>query len=126
MIVIPALHKVTVQHSKHEQAIIASVIPASQRSDASKADLRRYLRIFYGFDELPSVIEEVGYLMGLRGFKGILDGPSFGNDVLRIEVSGPTGLHLTIVDLPGMISVANEEQKRTSRRIRMLGFSPIE
>lgn len=58
MIVIPALHKVTVQHSKHEQAIIASVIPASQRSDASKADLRRYLRILYGFDELPSVLME--------------------------------------------------------------------
>ena len=102
--------EIILQHSKHEQAIVATVIPASQRSDASKADLRRYLRILDGFDELPSVIEEVGYLMGLRGFKGILDGPSFGNDVLRIEVSGPTGLHLTVVDLPGMISVANEEQ----------------
>ena len=48
--------------------------------------------------------------MGIRGFKDIREGPAFGQDVLRIEVSGPIGLHLTVVDLPGMISVANEEQ----------------
>lgn len=29
---------------------------------------------------------------------------------LRIEVTGPIGLHLSVVDLPGLISVANEEQ----------------
>ena len=28
--------------------------------------------------------------------------------VLRIEVTGPVGLHLTVVDLPGLISVATK------------------
>ena len=48
--------------------------------------------------------------MGIRGFGDIQEGPAFAEDVLRIEVSGPVGLHLTVVDLPGLISVANEEQ----------------
>ena len=40
------------------------------------------------------------------------DGLSFGEDVLRIEVIGNTGLYLTVVDLPGLISVASEEQTK--------------
>jgi len=59
--------------------------------------------------KLPSAIAEVGSMMGIRGFKDIATGPAFGEDVLRIEVSGPVGLHLTVVDLPGQIFVANEE-----------------
>ena len=32
------------------------------------------------------------------------------SDVLRIKVTAPVGLHLTVVDLPGLTSVANNEQ----------------
>lgn len=38
------------------------------------------------------------------------EGPAFAADVLRIEVVGNTGLHLTVVDLPGLIAVENDEQ----------------
>ena len=48
--------------------------------------------------------------MGLRGYGTNTTGPSFVEDVLRIKFSGPTGLHLSIVDLPGLISTASEEQ----------------
>jgi GTPase SAR1 family protein len=102
--------EIILQHSTDEQVIIATIIPAKENSDAKKAKLRDYSRRLASFDELPSTIEDVGYLMGIRGFKNLTEGPAFGQDVLRIEVSGPTGLHLTVVDLPGMISVANEEQ----------------
>jgi hypothetical protein len=37
-------------------------------------------------------------------------GPAFGHDVLRIRFCGNTGLNLTIVDLPGIIQVPNDEQ----------------
>ena len=47
--------------------------------------------------------------MGIRGFEDVQEGPAFTSDVLRIEVTGPVGLHLTVVDLPGLISVANDE-----------------
>ncbi|KAK7701998.1 hypothetical protein SLS57_011513 [Botryosphaeria dothidea] len=49
-------------------------------------------------------------MMRLRGADGVMEGPSFSADILRIEVVGRTGLHLTIVDLPGLISVSNDEQ----------------
>jgi len=47
--------------------------------------------------------------MGIRAFKDISYGPAFGQDVLRIEVSGSIALHLTVVDLPSLILVANED-----------------
>jgi hypothetical protein len=48
--------------------------------------------------------------MGLRGFTDSHDDNAFASDALRIEISGPIGLHLSVVDLPGLISVSNEEQ----------------
>ncbi|GKT40206.1 interferon-induced GTP-binding protein Mx3 [Colletotrichum spaethianum] len=60
--------------------------------------------------DLPAAIEEVSKLMGIRGFTGSLSDAAFASDALRIEVTGPTGLQLSVVDLPGLISVSNEEQ----------------
>ncbi len=59
--------------------------------------------------ELPGVIEEVGKKLGIRGFGLVETGPAFVEDVLCIKVPGPVVLHLTVVDLPGLICVANEE-----------------
>ncbi|KAH8804419.1 interferon-induced GTP-binding protein Mx2 [Xylogone sp. PMI_703] len=102
--------EIILQHTNSEQTIVASILPHLSRSSSSKEELRQYRRQFESFDELPLVIEEAGFLMGIRGFRDLTQGPAFGEDVLRIEVCGPSGLHLTVVDLPGLISVANEEQ----------------
>ncbi|KAH0182833.1 hypothetical protein KCV03_g10155, partial [Aureobasidium melanogenum] len=59
---------------------------------------------------LPHVICDAGELMGVRGFGKVTTGPSFSGDLLKIRISGPVGLHLSIVDLPGIILVPNEEQ----------------
>jgi len=72
--------------------------------------LRTYRRQLQEFDELLVAIAKAGSLMGIRGFGDVKEGPAFVEDVLRIEVLGPVGLHLTVVDLPGLISVANEAQ----------------
>jgi hypothetical protein len=48
--------------------------------------------------------------MGLRSYGTAQTGPAFGQDVLRIKFCGNTGLNLTIVDLPGIIQVPNDEQ----------------
>lgn len=45
-----------------------------------------------------------------RGYGSNLEGPAFAEDVLRIKVTGAVGLHLSIVDLPGLIAVASEVQ----------------
>ncbi|OHE92329.1 vacuolar sorting protein VPS1 [Colletotrichum orchidophilum] len=62
--------------------------------------------------DLPVAIEEASKLMGIRGFTDSPDDAAFASDALRIEVTGPTGLQLSIVDLPGLISVSNEEQSQ--------------
>ncbi|OAA34476.1 Dynamin, GTPase domain protein [Beauveria brongniartii RCEF 3172] len=48
--------------------------------------------------------------MGVRGYTDNENACAFASDALRIEITGPIGLHLSVVDLPGIISVANEEQ----------------
>ena len=109
--------EIILQHSTSKQTITASIIPSSSRSDSFKSTLRSYRRELKGLNELPVAIAEAGSLMGVRGFNDAKEGPAFAEDVLRIEVLGPVGLHLTVVDLPGLISVANEEQTEDDVKI---------
>ncbi|KAK2759881.1 hypothetical protein FQN54_002615 [Arachnomyces sp. PD_36] len=102
--------EIILQHADCERTITATIIPHQSRADSIKEKLRGYKRQFESFTELPIAIEEAGTLMGIRGFEGQTEGPAFAEDILRIEVSGRLGLHLTVVDLPGLISVPNEEQ----------------
>ncbi|KAK4966456.1 hypothetical protein LTR42_011621 [Elasticomyces elasticus] len=102
--------EIILSHTEGPTSVSAEIIPHHNRSDASKIELCKYRREMAQFSELPDVIEEVGRTLGIRGSGLVETGPAFVEDVLRIKVSGPTGLHLTVVDLPGLISVTNEEQ----------------
>lgn len=68
-----------------------------------------------GFSDLPRVIQEASKLMGVSDCTDSdVDSTAFTADLLRLEVIGNTGLHLTVVDLPGLISVSeNVEDMRT-------------
>ncbi|KAL6245378.1 hypothetical protein RBB50_007377 [Rhinocladiella similis] len=70
-----------------------------------------------GFEDPPVGTEDDGRLLGIRGAQSG-DGPAFTSDLLHIEVRGPVGLHLSIVDVPGLISVSNE--KRTEDDVEMV------
>lgn len=111
--------EIILQHTALKRTITATILPHSSRTGTSKDAFRSYRQVLEDFHELPQVIAEVGALMGIRGFGGLTDGPAFTADVLRIEVTGNTGLHLTVVDLPGLIAVANEEQ--TEDDVRLVG-----
>ncbi|KAK9790466.1 putative GED domain-containing protein [Seiridium cardinale] len=103
--------EIILRHSSGEQQIIATIQPHGSRDSDMQESLRAYHRIISNLSELPSVIREVSTLMRIRGYgNDNQSGDAFAPDTLRIEVSGPTGLHLTVVDLPGLISVSNEEQ----------------
>jgi hypothetical protein len=101
--------EILLEHSSEEETINASIIPSPDRTEEERRSLVNYRRNLQSFEDLPTVIEEVSRLMGIRGAHSEA-GPAFGADVLRIEVHGPVGLHLSIVDVPGLISVPNEEQ----------------
>ncbi|KFX96517.1 hypothetical protein O988_05265 [Pseudogymnoascus sp. VKM F-3808] len=101
--------EIILRHSTETSRITATIIPTSARSEPDKVLLRAYRKELDDFTELPDVILEAATLMRIRGY-GVNEGPAFAADVLRIEVVGNTGLHLTVVDLPGLIAVENDQQ----------------
>jgi GTPase SAR1 family protein len=110
--------EIILHHHEEISKITATVIPHTSRSKAQRDRFNTFHQVLDDFSELPRVISEAGILMQLRGL-GADDGPSFGEDVLRIEVTGNTGLHLTVVDLPGLISVSSEQQ--TEEDVELVG-----
>ncbi|KAK0838829.1 hypothetical protein LTS02_017658 [Friedmanniomyces endolithicus] len=102
--------EVILEHAEGVKAISATIIRHPSRHDTWKASLQAYQRTINGFKELPEVIVKAGVLMGIRGSGDNHEGPSFAKDVHRIKVTAPCGLHLNIVDSPGLISNVSEEQ----------------
>ncbi|KAJ9133186.1 Interferon-induced GTP-binding protein Mx-like protein [Pleurostoma richardsiae] len=102
--------EIILRHSSEPLRLSASIHPSTRRSPEAQEPLRGYRRELSDMSELPSVINDSAALMGIRGHGPNENANAFAHDVLRIEIVGPVGLHLTIVDLPGLISVANDEQ----------------
>lgn len=91
--------------------MIASIIPDTSRGYVNSQRLRHYKRSLSGYAELSGVIEDVSKLMGLKTYSDNDDNaPAFVADILRIEVTGPTGLYLSIVDLPGLIGGSEDDE----------------
>jgi hypothetical protein len=88
----------------------ATIIPHLSRDDEEKRRLAAFRMEFGHFSELPGIIQAAGQVMGVRTSEDQVDAPAFAADVLRLELVGDTGLHLTIVDLPGLISVSEDER----------------
>ncbi|PCG88591.1 Dynamin [Penicillium occitanis (nom. inval.)] len=102
--------EIILRHDPRDQRATAMIIPHFSRTEDEKVRLNAFRREIREFTELPNIIEEATKLMGLRGPDTSLDAPAFSADVLRLEIVGNTGLHLTIVDLPGLISVSENEE----------------
>ncbi|KXH48688.1 vacuolar sorting protein VPS1 [Colletotrichum simmondsii] len=105
--------EIVLRHSSEPFRAKATIRPHSSRPPGIAQTLSSYEReMEEDLSDLPVAIEEVSQLMGIRGFTDSPDDAAFASDALRIEISGPTGLQLSIVDLPGLISVSNEEQSQ--------------
>lgn len=107
--------EIILRHCPGKNEIIARILPSTARTEEEKLRMASFERQLTGFDDLPRVIQEASVLMGIKGcVESDLPSPAFTADVLRLEVIGNTGLHLTVVDLPGLISVSeNVEDMRT-------------
>ncbi|KAG7287492.1 hypothetical protein NEMBOFW57_007004 [Staphylotrichum longicolle] len=86
--------------------IDTSISPGSERSEAEKAKLRActYTGTLENLD-LGRVVDDAKNVMGLNGTNKV-----FSTDILRVEVSGPSQPHLTMVDLPGLFLAGNKDQ----------------
>ncbi|KAL6900374.1 P-loop containing nucleoside triphosphate hydrolase protein [Trichoderma evansii] len=103
--------EIILRHTDCESVTItASIRPHGSRTPEVQQALADFSKEVADMSELPDIIQEVSRLMNIRGYSDNNDGYAFAPDALRIEVTGSIGLHLSVVDLPGLISVANEEQ----------------
>ncbi|CAG8947206.1 unnamed protein product [Penicillium salamii] len=100
--------EIVMRHDQQESRMTATITPHSAREDEDKARLASFRIEFRDFSELPDIIRAAGQIMGVRMSESEVDAPAFAADVLRLELVGNTGLHLTIVDLPGLISVSED------------------
>jgi GTP-binding protein EngB required for normal cell division len=103
--------EIILRHTESESVTTtASIRPHVSRAPEVQQALTAYRKEVVDMSELPDIIQDVSRLMKIRGYSDNNDGYAFAPDALRIEVTGPIGIHLSVVDLPGLISVANEEQ----------------
>ncbi|KAJ5640301.1 Dynamin [Penicillium longicatenatum] len=102
--------EIVLRHDLQANSMTASLLPSQSRYPEEKKKFAGFQREFQDFNELPTIIREASEYMGIRGFSKLADAPGFAADVLRLELVGNTGLHLTLVDLPGLISVSENEE----------------
>ncbi|KAK9442708.1 interferon-induced GTP-binding protein Mx [Metarhizium brunneum] len=83
-----------------------SILPAACRPMPEQEKLKRFRPVVeQGSLELSHVVEQAKLVMGITPTS-----KAFRNDILRVEISGPSQPHLTMVDLPGLFQAGNSMQ----------------
>lgn len=88
-----------------ETNLTVTIVPDRDRPVNEKTNLSDFNPSIPDLDSFPSVVELAMDAMGLKGNK-----KAFSKDILRVELSGPTQPHLTLVDLPGLFSASSKTQ----------------
>lgn len=99
--------EVILRRNPEESANIV-IVPGDDRTEGERVALSAFLKKSVDLEHLEALINEAKNVMGLGG-----DARAFSSDVLRIEVSGPSQPHLTLVDLPGLFRAGNRLQTDT-------------
>ncbi|KAM0134335.1 hypothetical protein ACHAO1_005730 [Botrytis cinerea] len=87
------------------ESVVVNIVPSQKRSQKESQELAGFQYTLQSFDKLPELIESAKISLGLDK-----PGSGFSSDILRIEISGPTRPHLTVVDLPGLIHAKNDAE----------------
>ncbi|KAI1087991.1 P-loop containing nucleoside triphosphate hydrolase protein [Rostrohypoxylon terebratum] len=105
-----------------EEKCHVSISPGIDRSSQEKARLEQFR-----YSEIPdqnnigALVDKAKEVMGV----GNDHGRTFCKDVLRIELSGPTQPHLTIVDLPGLFRAGNKDQSAEDAAISNFALQEV-
>ncbi|QSZ34230.1 hypothetical protein DSL72_005820 [Monilinia vaccinii-corymbosi] len=86
-------------------SVRVSIVNHHESGSSQAVPFNAFHRELTDFNDLPRLIEAAKSTMGIRD-----NGKTFSKDILRIEVSGPNRPHITIVDLPGLIHSATNQQ----------------
>ena len=88
-----------------EAKVTVGITPGEDRDAEEKAALSAFKVPDALVEDFPSLVEAAKEAMGLNA-----NPKAFSSDVLRVEVTGPSQPHLTLVDLPGLIHAENKQQ----------------
>ena len=91
--------------------VTVRIIPSPDRSKEERERLSAFDYTQSGLD-IGQVVEKAKDAMGLNESDRV-----FSTDVLRIEISGPTQPHLTMVDLPGLFLAGNKDQTEEDSKL---------
>ena len=105
-----------------EEKIKISITPSPEASKDHRSVLENFRVSVTAVDQdLGSIIDQAKTTMGIS------DSKVFSTDILRIEITGPSQPHLTLVDLPGIFRAGNREQSlQDSHTVRKLVRSYME
>ena len=81
-------------------------VPGKNRSSSDQERLWQFKREVSSLEDFSALFDQAKDAMGLMS----IGGNAFTEDILRVEISGPTQPQLTIVDLPGLIHSHNKHQ----------------
>ncbi|KAI5863925.1 P-loop containing nucleoside triphosphate hydrolase protein [Durotheca rogersii] len=97
-----------------EERCNVSIIPGRDRLAEERARLEKFLHSSIpDHNDIGALIDEAKEVLGVGGSGG----RTFCEDILRIELSGPTQPHLTIVDLPGLFRAGNKDQSSEDAKV---------
>jgi len=88
-----------------ESGLKISIYPDADRPEKEKMRLRNFKPPTLALEHFADIVKSAENVMGVGE-----DDLAFSKDVLRVEVSGPTQPHLTLVDLPGLYHAPDEHQ----------------
>ncbi|KAN0119549.1 P-loop containing nucleoside triphosphate hydrolase protein [Hyaloscypha variabilis] len=91
-----------------KEEINASIVPAHGRAVVDRDKLLRFHREPKTKGDFENLFKDARDEMGLSS-----SGRSFSNDILRVELCGPSQPQLTLVDLPGLIHFSETNSKTT-------------
>ena len=85
--------------------VTASIQPDPERAQSQREHIRAFRSPTVALSQFAEIVSSAENFIGVGQ-----DGHLFSKDVLRVEVSGPTQPHLTLVDLPGLYHASDEFQ----------------
>lgn len=93
----------------------STIKPGPNRSPAEKQHLLEFRPSFSSPDQISTLIDDAKSYMSMGSAR---PANAFSEDVLQIEIVGPTRANLALVDLPGLIHTYNDGQ--TARDINFV------
>lgn len=96
--------EVVLRHA-NDSSVLVAIVPGLNRSIEDQERLLTFRHALTTLQDFPLLVEKAKDAMGVTSSSS-----AFSTDVLRLEISGPSRPHLTIVDLPGLIHSENKLQ----------------